>query len=258
MTNESPKNFVILDIGSHKLEEIQTLLSPFPRQFFIYLIWLVKLILKFLVKLDKNSIHLLKKQGRVIIFFFLCRRKYNVTIVSIEPNPEVVIPFLNKLSKKISICYVPVAILGHDSVKDFEIKTLYKYGNTLSHSLYKKSREMSLNQDSVCLSLKLGDLWNEILNLGLVSAESEIILRMNCEGAELGVIKECEQNRLKVKLLIGSIGDIQKIHGDKENTEAYKLMDKLGFQYYYFKGDDPSTWYDVIEPWNSFTSKYLV
>ncbi len=257
MNTTKQKNLVILDIGSHKLEEIQTLLSPFPRQFFIYIKWIIKLTLKILIKFDKNSFLLFKKQFKVIDFFFLSRKKYNVTIISIEPNPNVILPHLTKLSKKLKICYVPAAVLGHDSISDFEIKTLYVYGDSLSNSLYKKNRKMDFEQNNLCLSLKLTKIWGGLINLGIVSSDSEIILRMNCEGAELGVIKECEKINLNIKLLIGSIGDIEKIHGEKHNKVANEIMTRLGYKYFYFKGDDPSTWFDVIHPWEIHTSKFI-
>lgn len=256
--NKTPqKNLVILDIGSHKLEEIQTLFSPFLRQLLIYIKWFIKLVLKILLKFDKPSLNELKKQAKVIDFFFLRRRRYNVTIISIEPNPNVILPHLNKLSKRLKICYVPAAIIGHDSSSDFEVKTLFVYGNSLSNSLYKKNRKMDVDQNNICLSLKLSKIWDGLISLGLVEPDSEIILRMNCEGAELGVIKECEHNNLDVKLLIGSIGDIRKIHGEKQDKEANQIMHRLGYNYYYFKGDDPYTWYDIIQPWEIHTSKFI-
>ena len=256
MINSAQRNLVILDIGSHKLEEIQTLFSPFERQFFIYILWLLKLILKLILKFDRKSLRSLKEQPRVASFFFFTRRKYNVSIISIEPNPGVILKHLKRLRQKINITYIPSAILGHDVEPNFELSKLYTFGDSLSHSLYRKNRTMDKTQNNVCVSLKLGVIWEQLIELGLVTSDSEVILRMNCEGAELGVIKECDDMNLNVKLLIGSIGDIQKIHGSSEMEEANRIMKKHGYSYFYFKGDDPSTWGDVITPWRLVTSNF--
>ena len=38
---------------------------------------------------------------------------------------------------------------------------------------------------------------------------------MNCEGAELGILEECKNLNIRPHCIIGSIGDVLKIHGDK-------------------------------------------
>ena len=207
------ENLIILDIGSHKLEEIQTLLSPFPRQLFIYCKWLFIKILKIILRRDKKGILILKRNISIIKFYFIKKNKYNITIIAIEPNPEVIIPYYKKISKRHKIYFIPAAILGHDTCTSFEVKTLFGFGDTISHSLYKKSKSNKLNQNSLCIAIKLTPLWEELVNSKIINSDSETILRINCEGAELGVLQECKNLGINLKCVIGSLGDIKKIHG---------------------------------------------
>jgi hypothetical protein len=252
------KNLIILDIGSHKLEEIQTLLSPFPRQFFIYFKWLVKKILKIILRFDKNELKIFKKHIFIFKYYFIKKNRYNITIIAIEPNPEVIIPYYKKISKKYKIFFIPAAILGHDTFTSFEVKTLFGFGDTISHSLYKKSKSNNLNQNSLCIAIKLTPLWNELVNSKIIDSDSETILRINCEGAEFGVLQECKILGINLKCVIGSLGDIKKIHGIEYENFANQILNEMNIKYTYFKGDDPGTWYDLIKILDPIIKKYKI
>ena len=254
---EKKPSLIILDIGSHKLEELQVFLNPYYRQLFIYLKWLIKLILKVIFKFKKKYFVELKNQLKVIDFYFVRRSKYNVTIITIEPNPSVLVPYIKQFSKNYKVIYFPVAILGHDSLHEFDLKILYSYGDSISHSLYDKKRPNTKN-DNICVALKLNFIWNGLIKNKMIDEKSEVILRMNCEGAELGILKECDSLGLRIKCLIGSIGDITKIHGSKKGEEASLLLQKMNCNYYYFKGDDPATWYSAINVWSKYTNNYII
>ena len=251
-------NLVILDIGSHKLEELQTLLSPFPRQFSVYLFWLAKQLVKLVLRRDITVLPNLRNQFDVIRYYFLLRRRYDLTIVSIEPNASVALSHVARLAKKYKTVFVPAAVLGHDADVSSDLKLLYSYAHSISSSLYRKDRAMQKNQHNVCVGLRLSLIWNGLIREGIATPESEVILRMNCEGAELGVLRDCEEAGVYVKCVIGSIGDVEKIHGRESGEEARKIMKKLGAEYHYFKGDDPSTWHEIAAVWDSNTIGYEI
>ena len=249
-------SLIILDIGSHKLEELQTLLCPFPRQFYIYIAWLAKRLIKFLLKRDTAILSDLRRQPNVIKHYLMSRRRYNLTIVSIEPNAAVALPYVARLSRKYRIFFIPAAVLGHDTQVSSDLKLLYTYDHSISNSLYRKDRVMDARQQNVCVGLGLSMVWNGLVREGIAAQDSEIILRMNCEGAELGVLKDCENLGLRLKCVIGSIGDVEKIHGRESGDAARKVMQNLGVQYHYFKGDDPATWHDIAAVWDASTIGY--
>lgn len=244
---------IILDIGSHKLEELQTLLCPFPRQLGIYLFWLAKQLIKFLLKPNTVILGNLRQQVNVIRYYFLSSRRYNLTIVSIEPNPSVAISYIKRLSKRYKTVFIPAAVLGHDADLSSDLKVLYSYDHSISNSLYKKNRTMEASQHSICVCLSLSVIWNGLVREGIVMPDSEVILRMNCEGAELGVLRGCIEAGLRVKCVIGSIGDVEKIHGSESGDSARQIIKKMGVEYHYFKGDDPSTWHDIAAAWDANT-----
>jgi hypothetical protein len=249
-------DLIILDIGSHKLEELQTLLSPFPRQLYIYIFWLIKQLVKFVIWRDPIILSNLRKQVNVVRYYFLSSRRYNLTIISIEPNPSVALSHVARLAKKYKTVFLPVAVLGHDTDMSSDLKVLYSYDHSISSSLYRKDRAIQTAGTSVCVSLRLSVIWNGLLREGIVSTESKVILRMNCEGAELGVLRDCEEAGLHVKCVIGSIGDVEKIHGRESGNAAKHIMKKLDVEYHYFKGDDPSTWHDIAAVWDANTAGF--
>ncbi len=249
-------NLIILDIGSHKLEELQTLLSPFPRQLGIYLFWLAKQFIKLILRCDSTTWSNLRKQADVIRYYFLSFRRYDLTIVSIEPNPSVALSQVARLAKKYKTVFIPAAVLGHDTDVSSDLKLLYSYDHSISSSLYKKDRVMEAAQYNVCVGLRLSVIWSGLVREGIAAPESEVILRMNCEGAELGVLRDCEDAGLNLRCVIGSIGDVEKIHGVESADAARKIMKRLGVDYHYFKGDDPSTWHDIAAVWDANTSGY--
>ncbi|MDG1143277.1 MAG: hypothetical protein P8N92_01345 [Burkholderiales bacterium] len=256
--SEQKSNLIILDIGSHKLEELQTLLCPYPRQLFVYILWLAKQLAKLVLRRDNVVWKSLCKQAAVIKYYFLSRRKYDITIVAIEPNPSVALRHVARLTKKYRTVFVPAAVLGHETETVSELKILYSYDQSISSSLYEKNRAASKKGNKFCVGLKLKVIWDGLIREGIVDRNSEVILRMNCEGAELGVLLDCEDAQLHLKSVIGSIGDIEKIHGSASGDRAMEVISRLGIKYHYFKGDDPATWYEMVPVWDMNTDGYKV
>jgi hypothetical protein len=249
---------VILDIGSHKLEEIQLLLDPYPRQFFLFIKWFFKRLIKVVIKLDFHFLPDLKKSFVVLNYFFLNQKKFDLSIISIEPSTSVIFPYFKKISKKYKILHIPAAVLGHDSNNSFDMVTLYDFGDSLSSSIYKKDRLNLQTKNITCLALKLEFLWNELIKNSSIDSDSPVLLRMNCEGSELGVLKECEKMNINLLGVIGSLGDIRKIHGQESEDLANKLLIDMKVSYKYFKGDDPETWFDIIPFWDSINKDFVI
>jgi len=251
-------SLIILDVGSHKLEELQTLLSPFPRQFRIYFFWFARQLARVALGRNFSFLRNLGLHLRVIRYFFFSYRRYNLTIISIDPNPLVALPFVRFISRRYKTIFLPIAVLGHDAKSAAELKTLYQYDQSISNSIYRKNRVMSDTQDNVCVAIRLSLIWEGLVREGIVSKNSEIILRMNCEGAELGVLKDCVSAGLRIRCLIGSLGDIYKIHGEEAANVANEILDSLKIDYKYFKGDEPDTWPGIISFWDNVTSDYVL
>ena len=245
---------VVVDIGSHKLEELSVLLGPFRRQYGVFLKWTIKKVLKAVLKADFSFLFRIRCQIAVIKYFFLAHRSYNLQVISIEPNIGVAYPFVEQLSRKYPVHYIPAAVLGHDAQKESELKTLFFYDKSLSSSIYKKDRPINNEKGRVCVGVKFDLLWDGLVKEGIINSDDPFLLRMNCEGAELGVIEGCLHKGLKPLCIIGSLGDVDKIHGRQAGDKTRKMMDDMGTPYFYFKGDDPSTWYDMIPIWEKYTS----
>jgi hypothetical protein len=247
---------LIVDIGSHKLEELSVLLGPFRRQYWIYIKWGVRKFLKALLKRNLSAFQDIGSQLNVVKYYFLNRRLYDIQVVSIEPNIGVAQPFVRKLSRKYPVRYMPAAVLGHDAGQPAELKTLFFYDSSISSSIYKKDRPVNQDKASVCIGLKFNVIWDGLVKEGVIKPGAPFLLRMNCEGAELGVIEGCVEKGLRPLCVIGSIGDVDKIHGRQAGDKTRKIMDEMGAPYFYFKGDDPSTWNDMIPVWERYASQF--
>ena len=253
---EKPNRLVVVDIGSHKLEELLVLLGPFSRQFGVYAKWAARKCLKAILRANFSTLSKIGRQMEVIRYYFLTRREYHLQVISIEPNTSVVQPYIEKLSKKHLVHYLPAAVLGHDAETDVELKALFFYNHSISSSIYKRDRLPNHEKARVCIGLKFDLLWENLIKIGALNTDDPFLLRMNCEGAELGVIEGCLHKGLKPICIIGSIGDVGKIHGKQANDKTREILDEMETPYFYFKGDDPSTWYDMITVWDKYTSSY--
>jgi hypothetical protein len=251
------KRLVIVDIGSHKLEELLVLLGPFRRQLGIYLAWAARKTIKAILTMNLSAIGGLRRQLAVVRYYFLARRRYDLQVISVEPNTAVARPYVQKLGRRYPVHYMPVAVLGHDADEKAELKTLFFYGPSISSSLYRKAnRAADTEKAQTCVGLKFDVMWDGLIKEGVIRAEDPFLLRMNCEGAELGVIEACVQKGLKPLCVIGSIGDVDKIHGRQMGDKTRRLIGEMGARYFYFKGDDPATWYDMIPVWEEFAGRF--
>jgi len=200
----------------------------------------------------------INKYFKLVYFYFFQTRKYNLQIISIEPNINVAYKAVKKLKNKYPVYYLPIAVLGHESKQNIEIKKLYFYDQSISSSLYDRGRPIDDSKSTVCVSMKFGTLWDQLNNESIINDGDPFMLRMNCEGSELGIIEDCKNKNLKPECIIGSLGDVVKIHGEDADDKAMRLLHEMGTPYYYFKGEVPDTWYNIISIWKKYTDDYLV
>ena len=250
------KRLVVVDIGSHELEELLVLLGPFRRQVVVYVKWAVKKVLKAILKLNFYAIGGLGRQWKVVRYYFLDRRSYDLQVICVEPNVSVAQPYVERLSRKYPVHYMPAAVLGHDAGAPAELKTLFFYDRSISSSIYRKDRPTNDERASVCIGLKFDVIWEGLIKEGVIERGTPFLLRMNCEGAELGVVECCSKNGLKPLCIIGSIGDVDKIHGRESGDRTRHLMKDMNAPYFYFKGDDPATWHDMISVWEGYAAPF--
>lgn len=249
----------IIDIGSHKLEELSILVYPNNNRYLRYMAWATMRIIKSIIKMDFVKLfQQIPRQLKVIRYYFVENRKYNLNIIAIEPNIDVANKYAKMLAKKYPVYYLPIVILGHDANKEIELKKLFFYDKTISSSIYHKNIAKPINKKKTTLSLgiKFGTLWDELVKENIINENDPFILRMNCEGSEMGIIQECREKKLIPLCIIGSLGDIKKVHGDKLDSEARKILDEMNVPFFYFKGDDPGTWYGMMDIWKHYTAKH--
>lgn len=260
--NKDPK-IVLIDIGAHKCEELCVLLGPGWQAVGLYLqclqSYLKRLLCHVLRKKGNNICN--RNRGLVsirehmqIIAHLLSKplhKNRKIAIIVIEPNWEIVVSRLNKLGKKYNIIYLPIAILGHDSDRRCGLEKFFVYKDDLSNSLYLKKHLDKPLRYNLTFSVKFKVLVNELFELGIINNHDKVILRMNCEGAELGILRDCLNSKVNVEYVMGSIADIEKVHGNKAKIEGDILLKKLNTSFCYFKGSDPSTWLDAISIWEN-------
>ena len=253
------KTLTIIDIGSHKLEELSVLLKPGKHQLLIFIKWSIQNFIKTIIRLKFQGI--LRKTSKyfeLLRFYFFSKKKYNLQVISIEPNPYVVHDSVSNLKKIYPVHYLPLAILGHDSEVNINLTKLNFYDHSISSSIYDRGRPINESKSIICVGIKFGVLWDQLIKEKIINEDSPFILRMNSEGSELGVISDCAIKNLKPLCVIGSLGDVIKIHGVDADKKIMNLLFDMGAPYHYFKGEDPGTWYDMISIWKKYTDVYLV
>lgn len=236
---------IVIDIGTHKLEELRVLFAPGGAEIYALAKWSVKRFLKGLVSLNFSE---LPSVVATIRLFFKPRNgkvASSTKFICVEPNIDVCISPLERFKRRFDVDFYPVAILGHTHEDDISFLGLNCYENTLSSSLYSKNGLSEIGR-LACIGIhfsKFLDLLQQDLK---ISVTDEVILRVNCEGAELGIVRALRDSGLPVKVVYGSLADVRKIHGKKEYAEMLSILAKMGVSYQYFVGSNPATWFAAL------------
>lgn len=237
-------SLVIIDVGTHKAEEISTLYAPLPRQLFLVIELACKNLIRRCIRRKIPDTHVLPPL-KTLVKTLLSRRQFKGHLICIEPNWAVGGPEISRLSRKMTTTFFPVAIAGHDQSADVAFMRLFKNEKSLSSSLYQKSTSTEF---SLVPCLAVEQVFDALLQCEIITNKSRVVLRLNCEGAELSVLRACAQrmDAINVIGILGSIGDLGKIHGVSADAEAISLISDLEAEYTYFKGDVPRTWSSIF------------
>lgn len=253
-------NLVIFDIGTHKAEELRVLCGDRFYMLGSYLRWwfdwgkrVVKRIIKhkgrvkygvggYIVSPAKTSV------GAHLRYWvrMLMPKNYlrGANVISIDPLACITARVLPRLEKKINLHYIPIAILPHDDASDCRISKFFIEKSTISSSLFKSNRKGE--KMTICAAFSLGVIIEHLKAEGLLSSVCKVIVRMNCEGSELAVMREFLKHNIRPLHVLGSIGDIRKKYGLDAEKLMTALLDKYDIDFSYFRGGDPGTWDDAL------------
>jgi hypothetical protein len=233
--------YIVIDIGTHKLEELRVLFAPGGRELATLLNWSLRRFVKSFLSFDFSSGPLVLNTMRA---FFRGRDVASaraIKFVCVEPNIDVCRPSLKRFAKDFDVDYYPIAIFGHSHKDDCGVIGLNCYKNSLSSSIYNKNDTQG-ERRLACLGFKFSVFFDLLKSDLDISAEDEVILRVNCEGAELGIVRAIRDSGVRVRAIYGSLADVRKIHGESEYNEMLGILSDLGINYDYFVGSNPSTW----------------
>jgi hypothetical protein len=247
---------IFIDVGTHKAQELRVLSGD--QNFIVneYFQWWASLITRFIKnpfrkkpirygegRYTKSPLHFSLKDHLKILSTSLIGNKHieSYKIISIDPAFEVSSKYIKRINEK--LLFFPVSLSGEDN--SLSIIPLYLSNNSLSSSVFKDEDKFS--KHSYCLNLSPSQFFQSLLNLNIISNENEIILRMNCEGAETDIIKALQKHNFNVKIILGSLGDVKKVHGNDRYQNLLKNLDSNNIVYQYFKGTDPSTWLESFK-----------
>ena len=258
---------IIVDIGTHKCEELKIILFPGKEEltnyfnwFYYYLKYLCKKIFFQNLKFNeygysKTPIQFnLNAHLKIISLLFNKKKKFkNLSIVSIDPNKNLVIKNSRALKLLYKFYFFKNVIIENNSKKSENKCKLYFNNSTLSSSLFSKSEQKNYKYVN---GFKTQTLINKLKKKKILSKNSKILLRINCEGVEDDVIKIFYKNfSTKFNLILGSLNDVKKIKGVKSYKEIKKFLVKKKIKYSYFKGTDPSTWINNISKFKKFMNE---
>lgn len=262
-SNHSNK-LVVLDIGTHKAQELRVLYGDRKYIFFSYLWWWLDWGMRIIKRLIRYNGMIQYGSGAYVISpikfpfdkhmkyfkqFFLPRNYLdNIKVVSIDPMALVTDKYIRKMQQKVQAYYIPVAILPHDGINKSQMVKFYVAKNSLSSSLYQN--KLDDLQEVIVPAFELGKLLDGLIDVKVLEKKCRFIVRMNCEGSELAVINSLLSRSSEFRYVLGSIADVGKKHGMEVETEMNDIMDKNRINFTYYKGSDPSTWhtgFDLFE-----------
>lgn len=264
----TPEPRIVIDIGTHKAQELRLLSGDQYYLLIAYLKWWadwLKRLLKIVIRykgLTKYGAGAYKSSPartsprvhcKYIQQFFRPRNYLRqVRVFAIDPAPHITGKYIDKLQNRVELMYLPIAILPHDDSDPCKITRFYLAHNSLSSSLY--AEESSFKQ-VLCPAFNFGVVIQSLIQCNLIPAKAHVLLRMNCEGSELAIVQSMRNSNLTLANIIGSIGDVGKKHGEMAAREMVATLDKENIKFDYFKGSDPSTWqagFNLLDQWRLF------
>ena len=252
----------IVDIGTHKAEELKVLASYHPYILNSYCKWILDFALRsfrsFLPPFKfrpygigpylYSPFHFAGNFHLKCILNRVCSNKdflVGSRVICIDPQAAITSKELNAISHFPELTYLPIALFNHTSADEYALRAFNICFDTLSSSL--DSEPSKIRSHTICACLSTPFLLEQLLKLEHISDESTFILRLNCEGAELAVLQAFIDKGLKPSAVIGSINDVFKKYGRDDANSLQHLLSDNDIPFYYFKGSDPSTWQATIK-----------
>ena len=262
---------IIVDIGTHKAEELKVLSSYYPYILSTYYKWIFDFALRSIRSFFppfkcrpygigpyfKSPFYFPGKFHLQCIFNRICSKKnllIDSHVICIDPQAEITSNELNAISYFTDLTYIPIALFNHTSTHEFALQSFDICFDTLSSSLDSDPSKIRSHQVCACLSTSL--LLEQLFKLRHISNNSTFVLRLNCEGAELAVLQAFIDKGLKPAAVIGSINDVFKKYGHKDANTLQKLLNVNDIPFYYFKGSDPSTWQATLKFMTNLVSRF--
>mgnify|MGYP000008792162 FL=1 len=265
ITSNLSNDLVVLDIGTHKAQELRVLYGDRIYILFSYLWWWFDWGMRIVKRLIRYNGMIQYGSGAYVVspikFPFDKHMKYfkqfflpknylnNIKVISIDPMTIVTDKYIKKMQQKVQAHYVPIAILPHDGINKSQMVKFYVAKNSLSSSLYQN--KLDDLQEVIVPAFELGELLDGLIDIKVLGKECRFILRMNCEGSELGAINSLISRGSEFRHVLGSIADVGKKHGVEVETEMDDIMDKNRVNFAYYKGSDPSTWHTAFDLFES-------
>jgi hypothetical protein len=255
---------VIFDIGTHKAEELRVLNGDRCYILSSYLCWWFdwcKRLIKIVVQHHSTTAYGIgnyqvspltfgfSNHLRIITHLITGRNMLrHFHIICVDPATNITPAYLPKLHELREIIFLPYAILPHTNTKNYELIKFYVEKDSLSSSLF---ASRSYQKVVVCPAISFKELLSELLRQSILQDGDEILLRLNCEGAELGIFKDIVAAGFKPLMVVGSINDVFKKFGNQVSDEMFNLIADNGIKFDYFKGSDPSTWPVILDKFES-------
>ena len=260
-------HITIVDVGTHRAEELKVLLSFHPYIINSYFKWIFDFFLRLVRFLLPPFNYRVYGRGPYykppvsfpIKFHLKCifntlsikSRFFNTTqFICIDPQVSITSKSLSFSKGPIKFNYFPIALLNHKSTIDFGLHSFNVCHDTLSSSLDSDPTKIRSNEFCACFSTSI--FLDQLFKVGFLTPKSTIVLRLNCEGSELAVLQAFIDKGLTPEVVLGSINDVFKKYGADDANKLNQLLSDYHIPFYYFKGSDPSTWQATIEFMSGF------
>lgn len=227
------------------MEELNLFFHPTLWQAYRLFKWSIKESIRSFLKKDISRL----KRCLETNFLFYKKRanpsKKRIKIISVEPNYKVCFNNLKFWNNFKFFTYYPLAILGHDMKKSLDLIDLRMYEDSISSSLYLK-KDIKLVSKSSCLGINFDLFLDMLIEKHNINSSDSIVLRVNCEGSEMAIVNSIISKKINISMIIGSLSDVKKIHGEKLYSEMLHNLQDKNIKYIYLLGSNPKTWTSTL------------
>ena len=220
------KKIILLDIGTHKCQEFKSMFHTNPLLFFLRV--LSHKIMRLKSPSFKNVFSIIKSQK------ILKKNRENFFVILTEPNTNVL---NHPLYKKADQVY---CVAVGDNNEKIILSNLYFHSKNPDFqeqgpSIYQEKSGIKSKNLIPITKISPEYYLNFIKNnfeKKFLNCEYELVLRMNCEGSEYELIKHAKDIfKDKFNLVLGSLDDVMKYHGESVYNDMSGFLDKENIQF---------------------------